>query len=1323
MKVKTKGIIRNVAIAIALLFAGAFALMVVFLNTGMFRNFVRSEITKLAFEHAGARVSIQSLAIHWTQLGVDLRNIVVNGNGGSSPGEPPLLRAAHLQIRVKFLPLLHRRIELNELVVVRPVLHVRIDNQGRSNLPIPPHPSHSSTTSEIFDLEIADCAIQSGEVFYNNEETPLDAELHNLKFTGGYSVLTSEYKGSLSYTEGRLSTPDIAPINSAMEVRFTARRSGISLNPLVLATRGSRLAINGQLTDYQHPSITASYYGKISMGEIGEMVRSPSLPVGSVTLNGRVGYQSSENRPIIAAVSLRGEIRGSSLELRTAGRPMSVTAISANYSLADADLSVENLTANILGGSLRANWRMRHVNATAKSSRVDVTLNGVSLKTLSETWAPQNVQKIPFVGTTGLTVEASWTGSIRNAVGRARLAISSPRGANPARVVPVNGLVQVRYDGPQNMASFGQSYLRTLSTQLSISGTLRGQRGGTSALNIVASTNDLNEAGELAAMIQSAVLPPERSAKIPSLAGAATLTVRATGPVKSPHIHGKLSAQNLVVDGTRWRLLALSVSASSSTIRVQNGIVTQAGDAQIHFDGNLGLRNWSPDARSPIQFHAAVKNFQVQAAEEIAKLHYPISGSASANLFVTGTKAAPGGTLALTILNGSLWDQFVNKLTVSAQSQQNMIHATINLQTPAGNVSGTASYSLQTQQYTATVQSSGIKLEQIAPLQDRYPAEGTLKISASGHGPIRNSQFQVAFAIPVLQIQNQKITNLAATVNVANKRANLSFQAAADEGSIQATGDVALTGQYAAKAQVDVHNLPVAAVAANFLPAETSKLGGQTEIHLSLSGPLKSPMRMQAHLQIPALNVTYDKIQLRLTHLLQADYRNGILTINPATIRGTGTNLTVGGTIPFNHTAGFSLAGNGSLDLSVLRHFVPALKSSGEIDLHIQSAGQFSNPKMQGQLQIKNAVFTTDTLPVGIEGINAQINLAGNRADIENFSGTLGGGNVSARGFAILGRKSSFDVSLSANGVRVLYPEGLRSDLSAQLTFAGDTASSRLTGRVLVNHLSFTQQFDLASFAGDFSEEPGGGMPSAFENSVKLNVAVQSAEEINLANRQLSFAGSANLSVSGSLAQPVVLGRIAITSGDVFFLSKRFQLQNGTIVFANPVRTDPVLSMYITTTVEQYNVSLNLTGPVDRLKVNYTSDPTLAPADIIHLLAFGNTTEEAASQPSESASMGAESVLAQGVGSQVAGKLQNLAGISQITIDPLATDNSGDPGAQIALQERITGSLLFTFSTNVTTTQGETVELQYQLNPRISITAIRDQNGGYALDVRWHKVF
>ncbi|HKF51614.1 MAG TPA: translocation/assembly module TamB domain-containing protein, partial [Candidatus Acidoferrales bacterium] len=1215
------------------------------------------------------------------------------------------------------------RIELNELIVDRPVLHLRIDAQGRSNLPVSPHPSNANSTNELFNLEVGDCAIRSGEIFYNNDETPLDAELHHLQFTARYRVLTSEYQGSLSYSEGSLAARDLGPIDNAMQVHFTASRSGISLSPLLLMTRASRIAVNAQLTNYQHPSIVASYDGSISTEAIAQVVRSQSVPVGIVTLNGKVAYQSAQSRPFIASVNANGKIRSADLQLRTGERPVSVSAVRATYNLANGNLSVQNVAANILGGTLHANWGIQHLDTTLHTSRINAILNGVSLKTLSDTLAPKNVQRIPFVGETNLNVNALWTGSIKNAVAHARLAISSRQSANPSHVIRVNGLVQVTYSGPQNTASFGQSYLRTLKTQVSISGTLSPKRAGRSALDIVANTSDLGEAGELAAIIQNAMTPSRKPPQIPALGGAAALTVHATGSLKAPHINGRITAQNLIVDSTRWHSLAVNINGSPSGVSVGNGVLTQAGNTQVKFAGSIGLRNWSPQASSAIQVHAAVKNLQLQMAEEITKLHYPIAGAASANLSVSGTKAAPRGKLELTILNASAWDQPVQKLTVNAQAETNVIQATMNLQIPAGNISARGSYSLSTEQYTAGLRGNGIKLQQISALEDRYPAKGTFDISASGHGPIRNSQIEAALTIPELQIRNQKITNISARLNVADKRAHVQFQAVADQGSVQATGNVALTGEYTATAQLDIYKLPIAAVAAKVLRGDSAPIGGQAEIHLKLSGPLKSPAQMQAQLEIPTLSVSYAKAQLALGRTLQADYRNGTLTINPTAIRGTGTNLTFGGTIPIKSEAAYSLAANGSVDMSVLQQFAPTVKSSGQIDLHIRSTGKLANPSMQGQLEIKNAVFTTETSPVGIEGVNALINLSGRRADIADFSGTVGGGTVSARGFAIFGPKGSFDVVLNASGIRMLYPQGLRSDLSAQITFAGDTASSTLSGRVLVNHLSFTQQFDLASLTGDFSEESGSGTPSPFENSVKLNVAVQSSEPINLANRQLSFAGSANLNVIGTLANPVILGRIAVTGGDVFFLSKRFQFQNGTIAFANPARTEPVLSMYITTTVEQYNVTLNLSGPVDRLKVNYTSDPALAPADIIHLLAFGNTTAEAAAQPSQSAAIGAESVLAQGVGSQVAGKLQNLAGISQITIDPLATNNSGDPGSQIALQERITGSLLFTFSTNVTTTQGQTVELQYQLNPRISITAIRDQNGGYALDLRWHKVF
>jgi hypothetical protein len=58
---------------------------------------------------------------------------------------------------------------------------------------------------------------------------------------------------------------------------------------------------------------------------------------------------------------------------------------------------------------------------------------------------------------------------------------------------------------------------------------------------------------------------------------------------------------------------------------------------------------------------------------------------------------------------------------------------------------------------------------------------------------------------------------------------------------------------------------------------------------------------------------------------------------------------------------------------------------------------------------------------------------------------------------------------------------------------------------------------------------------------------------------------------------------------------------------------------------ERFNIAMRFQGPVDQLCTNYTSDPALAPADIIHLLVFGKTEEAANAASAQSTTLGAES--------------------------------------------------------------------------------------------------
>jgi translocation and assembly module TamB len=294
--------------------------------------------------------------------------------------------------------------------------------------------------------------------------------------------------------------------------------------------------------------------------------------------------------------------------------------------------------------------------------------------------------------------------------------------------------------------------------------------------------------------------------------------------------------------------------------------------------------------------------------------------------------------------------------------------------------------------------------------------------------------------------------------------------------------------------------------------------------------------------------------------------------------------------------------------------------------------------------------------------------------------------------------------------------------MDGDLQLNGTPQKSQLSGRVVVDRLSFQEGFDLATVLSQLSDDSTVSAPSPLASNMNLNVTINSASGLDLASSQVSIAGSANLTVTGTAANPVILGRITLTSGELFFQGKRFEIQNGTIAFANPARTEPVLNLYVKTTIEQYNITINFSGPLDRLKTSYTSDPSLSPVDIINLLAFGQTAAERASNASAPASLAAQSVVAQGVAGQVAKGVQNLTGISQLTVDPTA-GTSQNPGAQVAVQQRVTGTLLLTFSTDVTSTQQQAVQLEYQPKKNMRISVVRDQYGGYGLDVRLHKVF
>ena len=75
----------------------------------------------------------------------------------------------------------------------------------------------------------------------------------------------------------------------------------------------------------------------------------------------------------------------------------------------------------------------------------------------------------------------------------------------------------------------------------------------------------------------------------------------------------------------------------------------------------------------------------------------------------------------------------------------------------------------------------------------------------------------------------------------------------------------------------------------------------------------------------------------------------------------------------------------------------------------------------------------------------------------------------------------------------------------------------------------------------------------------------------------------ADLRVRGTWEHPIMLGHIHVLSGDLLFHGNRYKVARGDINFANPFRLDPVVNVEASTTIQQYEITLNFNGPASKL--------------------------------------------------------------------------------------------------------------------------------------------
>ncbi len=1265
----------------------------------------------------GSQVKVGNYALNFSGISptLDLYNVTI---AGAAPYvEPPVLQVDHIRVGVRVVSLLSKKWYLDDVTVDHPIARVFVDKDGHDNLPKGKSSDQGSSTN-LFDLAVRHALLGRGEVYYNDHKSLLTADLHEVDFKSSFDAARPRYYGTLGYTNGHLQMENFDTIEHDFRSEFEYAPDRFSLRNAQLRSGSSHITTNATLWDIAtQPKLQADYVAVLATGEFRRITKNPTLPTGEVDLTGKVEYTSDPKRPMLEMLAVHGSLASKSLQARTPDFHGEIRNLGANYAFENGNLDIRQLHATLLGGDLNGSFSMRNV-AGDSASHLTATIRGASLGGLKTMITVPAMEKIGIAGTLNADADAKWGKSLNDlvAVTNANLKANVTPPQGNGQNVPVQGVIHARYNGAGQQVTLTDSYFQLPQAALNLNGTVSRN----SALQVRLQANDLHELEAVAAMFETNAQPL-------GLYGTATFNGAVTGSTSAPHLTGQLSASNLQVKGSSWRDLRTNVDVSPSQASFRNGELDPAERGRISFDLTAGLNHWSFTKTSPFTVALNGSQLNVENLTKAAGVQAPVTGTLSLNVQAHGTQLNPVGNGNIELSQGKVAGETVQLATVKFQGNGDTVHTTLAFRIPAGSANGTADYFPKQQGYDAKLQANGIRLEQLQSVKaQNLQLTGVVNVSASGKGTLNDPQLVASVTVPQLAVQGQTIQNIKLQANVANHVADVSLDSQAVNTSIRGRGRINLTGDYETVAALDTQSIPLAPLIAAYAPAQAGNITGQTELHANLRGPLKRKAAIEAHVNIPTLALNYkNAVQIGAAQPIQIDYNNGVLNLQRATLRGTGTDLQIQGRVPMTDTsAPISLLVQGTVDLRLAEILNPDLASSGQLQFDINSYGQRSDPNIQGSIKVVNATLATGDAPLGLQNGNGVLTLTRNRLEVTQFEGTVGGGRVVLRGGATYRPTIGFDLAMTARGIRLLYPDNIRSGIGANLTLSGTPETAYLRGQINLQQLSFTPDFDLMELMGQFGGTTSPPPSQGFTSDLQLDMKVISPQGINLVSRELSLEGGLNLNIRGTAADPVILGRVNLSTGDLIFRGNRYLLQGATIDFVNPVRTEPVVNASINTTVQQYNIAMRFEGPIDHLRTNYTADPSLPPADIINLLAFGKTTEAAAANPNPPGNLGAESAIASAVSGQVTSRLEKIAGISQLSINPTlgGSGSSGqNPGATVTIQQRVTSKIFVTFSTDVTSTERQVIQLEYQVSPRFAVSATRDQNGGFAMDTRIKK--
>jgi len=1252
---------------------------------------------------------------------------------GTEPADtPPLFETPRIRLALKVVSFWKRDIDLADLELVHPRIHLLVRADGSTNLPQPRMPRRTGrdTVETLLRLKIGRLALRDGELRFDDRKIPLRAEARGLDVALAYDWAGPRYLGRVETRPLRLDLPGLETLELDTNFALALERNRLRIDDAVIRQSGLEGRARLVIENFRDVRVQVGYEADADLKEAARWLRWPWLRGGRARIRGSAAFGGPAGMLLEAKASVR-QGRVQTPEVRAGDAVLEAQIRWTSGQLAVPAFDLQALGARFAGAAMIEDWKRYRVEGELASLAVQPVLDALPM-------LPKEIADLARKWDTRASGPVRLAGRFEGGLPQVEANLNlTPGGAG----APLEGAAEVVFDRTVDLRRVD---LRTGTTRLE----LRGEPGRT--LHVQARTADWRD---LAPLFDVSGFPLRFEN-----GGELSFSGTVTGELENPEIAGQVKGAGLVYQDRPVGSFQGLAALSRERIQV-NRLVWDYSGAQVEFAGSLGLTDWKASSTSPVAGSFRLRDVDAARLAGLAGVSdVQVSGLITASGALGGSVAAPRVDGGVQVRRGEIQGEPFDRIEAEVASRDNQLllrRAVVKL--PAGRIQASGAYPYAEQDarrgvFHFEVASTGLALEKIRLAAKRLPGAaaelrthlfGALDIRPEG---VRLQDLRGHVAAADVHYEGKPVGTVIAAVASRPDRLHVRLDAKLLGARVTGQGGVAFAEGFPGDLLLRVGVPSIGALRAWFQEKPgtgTLEFDGIAEAELQLAGPALRPEAWTGRLAVPELRIfplyqtrtgpPPERLVLRNDGVIEAVLDRGLARLIRTKVVGAATNLEASGSAQLTGRQALNLRLTGGLDLRLIDEFSPDLTAEGQVVVNADVRGVLSRPVIAGRLELKNAALGLEESPAGLSAVEALIVFTEREAKIQSLTAEAGGGKIEGSGFVeFLEDDYAFRLEAKARQVRIRYPEGVSTTSDAGFVWSGTLKNSLLTGRVTIQRASFNPRTDLSSILTK-SAEPvrTRSARTGIAGGIQFDVLVDSGPNLTVESALTQdMQAEASLRLRGNAFNPVLLGRISITQGEVMFFGTRYSINQGTVNFLNPLKLEPVLNLDLETRVRGIDVILTFTGPINKLSITHRADPPLQFSEVIALLATGRapTTDPAlairqAQQSRDMTQLGPSALVGQAIAAPVSNRLQRFFGVSRLKIDPNLTGVDNRPQARVTIEQQITRDITFTYITDVQRTNQQIVRMEWAVNRNYSVLVVREDNGILGMDLLYRKGF